>query len=134
MKEGNTNPDVSSLSNFSDDKYLQPVLEDDALLFSLDDLIQPDDGKDQITATEAQTSEARIAELEAQLKSLNAQFTDFRLQVDQTLERRWAESTGEAPIAEASTSVKGHDYDGDYFNSYSYNGRHCKSFQFRNGY
>ena len=35
---GNTNLKITSKQIFQDNKYLQPVLEDDALLFSLDDL------------------------------------------------------------------------------------------------
>lgn len=123
VQSGHTSPDVSSVDLFSDDKYLQPVLEDDALLFSLDDLEQ----SDAIDATPEtqQTPEARIADLESQLSSLQAQFTDFRLQVDQTLERRWAETNSEAPIAESSNAAtKQPGFDKDYFQSYSYNAIH----------
>ncbi|KXT05267.1 hypothetical protein AC578_8348 [Pseudocercospora eumusae] len=35
---GKQKPDVSNASSWADDKYLQPALEDDALLFSLDDI------------------------------------------------------------------------------------------------
>lgn len=33
-------PNVSDKSLWADDKYLQPALEDDALLFSLDELLE----------------------------------------------------------------------------------------------
>jgi protein arginine N-methyltransferase 3 len=120
VKEGNLQPDISSPASFADDKFLQPVLEDDALLFSLDELALSDTGAAS-EQPERQTAEARVTELEAQLSALRAQFADFRLQVDQTLERRWIE-TAEAPITESSKAAKGPDYDGDYFKSYSYNG------------
>ena len=38
VKAGNAKPDVSDAKAWADDKYLQPTLEDDALLFNLDDI------------------------------------------------------------------------------------------------
>lgn len=43
---GNTKPDCSSPQTWMDDKYMQPVLEDDALLYSIDDLADPNDPED----------------------------------------------------------------------------------------
>jgi protein arginine N-methyltransferase 3 len=123
VTDGSSQPDVSSPAKWADDKFLQPVLEDDALLFSLDELTQPDDNGSKPTSSEQQTPESKIAELEAQLSALTSQFADFRQQVDQTLERRWAEPGGDGTIAESSTAVKRHDFDGSYFESYSYNGK-----------
>jgi protein arginine N-methyltransferase 3 len=120
VKEGNLTPDVSSSSSFVDDKWLQPVLEDDALLFSLDDLTSGTTEKT-VEQDGVQLPESRVLELEAQLSALHAQFADFRLQVDKTLERRWTETT-EAPIAESWRDTKKLNYEGDYFESYSYNG------------
>lgn len=122
VKGGNTKPDVSSADLFADDKYLQPVLVDDALLFSLDDLTlnEEDDGRADIAAE--QSPEAKIAKLEAQLSTLNTQFDAFRAQVDQTLERRWTESAGGPTIAESSTEAKEWNPDPSYFDGYSYNG------------
>ena len=39
-QQGDAKPDVSDAKAWADDKYLQPTLEDDALLFSLDDIDQ----------------------------------------------------------------------------------------------
>jgi protein arginine N-methyltransferase 3 len=39
---GNLKPDVSSKTQFEDEKYLKPVLEDDAVLFSLEDALGED--------------------------------------------------------------------------------------------
>lgn len=130
VKEGNTQPDVSSPENFADDKYLRPVLEDDALLFSLDDLARsgPQQSTTELPA-EKQTAEARVTELQAELDALRAQFADFRDQVDQTLERRWTD-TAEAPIAESSKAAKEADHDGSYFQSYSYNGKRRSNLPF----
>ncbi|KAF2216105.1 hypothetical protein CERZMDRAFT_94484 [Cercospora zeae-maydis SCOH1-5] len=38
VQQGDAKPNVSDASAWADDKYLQPTLEDDALLFSLDDI------------------------------------------------------------------------------------------------
>jgi len=116
VKEGNSKPDVSSPVNFADDSLLQPVLEDDALLFSLDDLTE--EQIDAPTQTAQQTPEARAVELETELNALQSQFAEFRLQVDQTLEKRWTDT--EATNPEGSTKVR--DIEGDYVDSYSYNG------------
>jgi protein arginine N-methyltransferase 3 len=122
VKEGNTKPDVSSIDLYADDKYLQPVLEDDALLFSLDDLASNDEVEGQSTVATEQSPEARIADLEAQLSTLSTHFDDFRAQVDQTLERRWTETAGGATIAESSADAKDWNPDPSYFEGYSYNG------------
>jgi len=44
---GNTSPNTDDASLWSDDKYLQPVLEDDALLFSIDELGGGNDDKEE---------------------------------------------------------------------------------------
>lgn len=38
VQQDDAKPDVSDAKAWADDKYLQPTLEDDALLFSLDDI------------------------------------------------------------------------------------------------
>lgn len=38
VKSGNARPEVNNAEAWADDKYLQPTLEDDALLFNLDDI------------------------------------------------------------------------------------------------
>jgi hypothetical protein len=47
---GKDRPDVSDAAAWADDKFLQPVLEDDALLFTLDDLDDGPDAMDQSAA------------------------------------------------------------------------------------
>jgi protein arginine N-methyltransferase 3 len=134
VKSGNTKPDVSSTAVFSDDKYLQPVLEDDALLFSLDDLLDsPTDvepnSKRAVGQAEELPSTDRIAELERQLQSVSSQFSEYRKQVEETLEKRWNDAEGTSRSKPStSTEVNGDtkpdgiDFEGDYFESYSYNG------------
>lgn len=124
VKDGNTKLNVTSTAEFEDDKYLQPVLEDDALLFSLDDLPASTQLEDEIPAsgdsTDADTSsEAKVAQLEKQLQDVQFQYAEYRHQVERTLEERWGDdSTGKSLTAQAGKP----DYDGNYFDSYSYNG------------
>lgn len=39
VQSGKEKPDTSDPALWTDDKYMQPALDDDALLFSLDDII-----------------------------------------------------------------------------------------------
>lgn len=128
-KEGNTKLEIVAAADFEDDKYLQPVLEDDALLFSLDDLSPSSQSGEEVPASgeavDAATDsspEARIAELERQLRNVQSQYTEYRHQVEETLEKRWSDdSTGKpADVVEEQSGKP--DYDGNYFDSYSYNG------------
>lgn len=77
VKKGNNTPDVSSKSNFEDDVYLKPVLEDDALLYSLDDLAD-EQGEDAVPATE---TNRQVLELQENLERLQNQFSEYRLAV-----------------------------------------------------
>lgn len=72
VKKGNRSPDVSSKSLFEDDIYLKPVLEDDALLYSLEDLEdEPEtvDGGVHV-ANGRSSAEKRIIELQEELERL----------------------------------------------------------------
>jgi protein arginine N-methyltransferase 3 len=125
-KEGNTKLEIKSATEFEDEKYLQPILEDDALLFSLDDLSSsshPGDASgDNANATTNTSPEAKIAELEKQLQVVQSQYVEYRHQVEETLEKRWSdESTGKS-LSSVETRSGKPDYDGNYFDSYSYNG------------
>jgi protein arginine N-methyltransferase 3 len=131
VKSGNTKPDVSSAALFADDKYLRPVLEDDALLFSLDDLSDsvPEAETGSKEAAGQSTDTDKIAELERQLQAVSSQFSDYRLQVEETLEKRWNDAEGSSRAKQlksgdsnGDTKSDGIDFEGDYFESYSYNG------------
>lgn len=113
--------------DFEDEKFLKPVLEDDAVLFNLDEL--PDvegvpDGKGTETATESGHLVARVSELEEELRKIQSQFDDYRTTVKQTLDERWNDKS--APNASGSGSAENEekrDDDSHYFSSYSYNGK-----------
>ena len=79
-----------SKSDFEDDTFLKPVLEDDALLISLDDLPE-------LSSTEAPTKDTepstnlvtRVSELEEELRRIQSQFDSYRSTVEETLDERW---------------------------------------------
>lgn len=142
VQRGNKTLNISSKAVFEDDKYLQPVLEDDALLYSLDDILGnfADDkeplkngngyGYQHGYQPEAHTPDPfdRVIQLEKELQRLQHQFTEYRETVSLTLENRWnitddasgsvngiAKSNGTAPLSQ--------DDDTHYFSSYSTNGQ-----------
>lgn len=132
-------PALKSAEEFvNEDKYFRPVLEDDALLFSVDDILEmaqaTQNGKSSTKSTPEQSNIAKIKELEEDLARLQAQFADYRNAVSTTLEERWNER-GTAAGQAGSTGVVGQltttstepvkparDDDTHYFDSYSYNG------------
>ncbi|KAF2403853.1 putative ribosomal protein arginine N-methytransferase rmt3 [Trichodelitschia bisporula] len=131
VKCGNKSPDVSSKSLFEDDKYLQPVLEDDALLFSLDDLLEGISGSTNVMASgKDQDLAAKVAILEEKLRASELQFSGYRQRVEETLEKQWSEREGNAGASVNSNAATGDksteksDREQGYFDSYSYNEIH----------
>lgn len=121
MKTGNKTPDLSSKSKFEDDAYLKPVMEDDALLYSLDDITEEQDQD----ATPGSDAERRVLELQEDLERLQNQFSEYRLAVQKSMEDQL---TKEDEKLEPGASVKTglakdriQEADADYFTSYSYN-------------
>ncbi|EER42230.1 type I ribosomal protein arginine N-methytransferase Rmt3 [Histoplasma capsulatum H143] len=132
VKTGNLTPDVSSAALFDDEQYLRPVLEDDALLYNLDDLSEEyerdrkDVGKGCPGSKEAETDPiSRIKELEDELDRMRSDFEEYKTIVKRSLDKELngALSSTAAKI-EASGSSKFHEAESEYFKSYSYNGIH----------
>lgn len=121
VKAGNKTPDVSSKSKFADDVYLKPVLEDDSLLYSLDD-ISEDQGEDAAPGSEA---ERRVLELQEDLERLQTQFSEYRLAVQKSMEDQLTKEDEKlepgASVKKSSATDKIEEADADYFSSYSYN-------------
>ena len=79
-----------SKSDFEDDKFLKPVLEDDALLISLDDLPELPSANATSKDTEPSTNlVTRVSELEEELRRIQSQFDSYRSTVEETLDERW---------------------------------------------
>ncbi|KAB8294182.1 hypothetical protein EYC80_009620 [Monilinia laxa] len=112
-----------SKADLEDEKYLKPVLEDDAFLFSLDDL--PDIVEQTSSAGNGKEVESgplvtRVSELEEELRRIQSQFENYRNTVNETLDERWNKSAGPA----ATKKEEKRDDDSQYFTSYSYNDIH----------
>lgn len=123
-KAGNKTPDVSSKSKFTDDAYLKPALEDDALLYSLDDITE-EQGENTAPDNDA---EKRVLELQEDLERLQLQFSEYRTAVQSSMNDQLTKEDekldSEAPMNISKTSNKIQDADADYFTSYAYNGIH----------
>lgn len=122
VKAGNLNPDVSSKANFEDESYLKPVMEDDALLYSLGDVLeetQLPDGPDG-------QAERRVQELQEDLERLQTQFSEYKLAVQKSMAEQLSKDDEELSSASPGPSAKRPSRieaaESDYFSSYSYNG------------
>ena len=137
VKTGNKSPDLSSKTIFQDHQFLQPVLEDDALLYSLDDLdkqvsvLQPTSDLERQVAPEnpeadpehANATLSRAKTLENDLKLLQERFSEHRTAVDRVLENRRVTSEGNEltkPVVENSNveNTPAKSDDDYYFNAY----------------
>lgn len=97
IKDGKTLPTEISASDIEDERFMLPVLPDDALIMCLDDLPSSDDavkGKG-LEGTAEPT-------LQEQLEDVTRQFANYRLAVEQTLDKRWLAEDDDA----SSTSSK----------------------------
>lgn len=125
VKAGNMSPDVSSKEVFEDDVYLKPVLEDDALLYSLDDVDSEGDAEAKPSETSGTAgAEHRILELQEELERLQDQFSQYKIAVQRSMEEQLSEEDEKLASAgpSAKTLKKIEDADSDYFSSYSFNG------------
>lgn len=120
VKTGNKTPDVSSKVKFADDAYMKPVLEDDALLYSLDDIAQDQDAE----AAPGNEAERKVIELQEDLERLQTQFSEYRLAVQKSLAdqlNKEDEKLEPGASVKRSPADKIGEADEDYFTSYSYN-------------
>ncbi|KAF8253916.1 S-adenosyl-L-methionine-dependent methyltransferase [Wilcoxina mikolae CBS 423.85] len=101
---------------FEEDKFLQPVLEEDPILFSLDD---------EETDEVPETADERVKDLEARLRDLGLQFQEYKAAVCESFAKNLEEKS-------ASVEARGgdekkeepRDDDSHYFNSYAGNDIH----------
>lgn len=136
VRSGNKSIDVSSKSIFEDARFLLPALEDDALLFSLDEIIESSENPElddcqhdgEVQQSSDSSTLQRVAELQDELQRLRQQFVAYRKVVDETLEKRWnSEEQASGPLnadyeKEKAANVLAYD-ESQYFTSYSYNGK-----------
>lgn len=114
---------MSSKADFEDERYLQPSIQDDALLFCLDELSTNDTGKSDSNAQS--TSDSRVQSLQDELADLRLKFDEYRAMVEKTLDDRWTSADGQAESssrAQKTDAQLDKEYEDGYFESYSYNG------------
>lgn len=108
-----------------DDRFLKPVVDDDALILSLDELDIGDPVQDaassNLTAPSSHELVARNTRLEEELAELQSQYQSYRLAVEQTLERRW-ESVPSSSTESRSETKAAKDDSHYYWQSYASNG------------
>jgi type I protein arginine methyltransferase len=129
--------DVSK-SDIAPDKYLKPVLDDDAVIIGLFDL--PDIVPESSSSAQGQDASLvddllkRNTQLQEELQRVTAQFERYRATVSETLDQRWGDvEVAEAEAAAAKESGKGKELEGPkkpedaskyYWESYAGNGTH----------
>lgn len=116
---------MSSASLFQDEKYLKPFLEDDALLYNLDEISgEQEDGEPD--------SAVQVQNLEAELHQMREEFAEYKLMVQRAMNKSLKTEGGDdvpSDATAASTSAGDapagtvHERaENDYFSSYSFNG------------
>lgn len=119
VRDGQSLPQEIAASDFDDERYLQPVLPNDALIFSLDDVLESA-GEEEEAGVKARDVEAdalvaQNRELKEELEKVRSQFANYRVAVEKTLETRWGDDEP-APVKEKDDSKY-------YFESYAAHGR-----------
>ncbi|KYK54521.1 protein arginine N-methyltransferase [Drechmeria coniospora] len=117
-------PAAISHHDIDDDTYLVPVLENDSVLFSLEDVLgsaRDSDGDHSDETTNA--LQDRNAQLEAELELIRRNFMHYRLDVERTLDRRWGDEHQHEPKF-SSPDIEIKDQSDYYFESYASNEIH----------
>jgi hypothetical protein len=127
------------VDDFQDDRFLKPVLEDDALIMALDELPSydrqspPADAPSHLFGSPNDSGhhaeiQKRNAELEGQVEALKRQFASYRQAVEQTLDKRWGDDASDASGASVPVRTSGRDQGWHvkekdyYYDSYAHNG------------
>ncbi|KAH6676182.1 HNRNP arginine N-methyltransferase [Plectosphaerella plurivora] len=86
-------PDTVTEADIEDDRYLKPVISDDAFIIMLDDIdAVPTAAEPAAAQSSSRDSLADLnAKLAAELENVTSQFANYRLAVEKTLEKRWGE-------------------------------------------
>ncbi|KAK4958557.1 Ribosomal protein arginine N-methyltransferase rmt3 [Elasticomyces elasticus] len=128
---------ITSKKQFAEERYLQPSLPDDALLFCLDELEDEDTPLTNGSASGLGENDprAKIVELEEQLQRLQTQFAEYRTTVQKALDERWDAAPATSTFANTAPNVtecnggndasrRAADDEAGYFDSYSFNEIH----------
>jgi protein arginine N-methyltransferase 3 len=127
VRAGNTK--LSPLkTSFEDEKYLKPVLVDDSLLYSLDDLDDETTGMVG-SGSEVSSMARRLGELEDLLARMQIQFAAYKEEVEKTMATQLNDESPDLPLASSkfyateNSESGGHSQEDEesYFKSYSFN-------------
>ncbi|KAF6821231.1 methyltransferase [Colletotrichum sojae] len=125
--DGAALPEPISAEDISDDRFLKPVIDDDALIMALTEL-DLDSESAEAAPQAPKSSSARETELEEELEKVKAQFANYRLAVEQTLDQRWGDDNvaGPSRVEKASEEDKAARKDESqyYWESYAGNDIH----------
>lgn len=121
-KAGKAIPECISLESIADESLLRPVLENDAVIFNLDEILEMQGvdppGSSDAPAEASNELHIRNKQLEVELEAVRDSFANYRLAVQETLDRRWGVDD-EQP---ATIRPKESDPSSYYFESYAFNG------------
>lgn len=129
VKQGRSPTTISDGAVFDNDEYLKPVLEDDALLYSLDEVTGNDVDDSAGQSLDASNATAQVNELREELERLQVQFAEYQLQVQRSFlddesaklaadQKSAREAPEAAPVGKKPDEAED---DAGYFSSYSYN-------------
>lgn len=116
---GDVRPDLSCKASFEDDFYLLPVLESDAVLYNLEEILM----------ASRTAGKGELEELKDQMAALQSRFDAYRDEVSKFLDQKlMADAAQSIPLNDKDPSVDGlerkDDRDADYFHGYSFNAIH----------
>ena len=121
--QGNLHPDVSSRALFQDDRFLLPVLPDDALLYSIIDLLPPEKVSQSRAHGQVDSMQSKSeCEMEREIKDLKVCFEEYRQATQKLLNRRLELNQDEAGEDLAISKSGNEASDKGYFDSYAYSG------------
>ncbi|KAG6044066.1 hypothetical protein E4U17_000692 [Claviceps sp. LM77 group G4] len=122
VRDKSTLPKQISREDIEDERYLSPVLNNDAVLFSLDEILGVMSQDEETPANKAKAPIDELLDrnktLEAELYTIHERFTNYRLAVEQTLDRRW----GVDEVLHSPLIPRPKEASNSYFESYAANG------------
>lgn len=121
VRSGQKLPESISADDIQDDGFLQPVIEDDGLIIELDEVLAESSAPEPAPgASEGDDVLSKNRHLEAELANLRDQFANYRLTVEETLNRRWGyDPNQQAPDETNVNKLSKSAIDSGYWESYA---------------
>ncbi|PHH83905.1 hypothetical protein CDD83_2841 [Cordyceps sp. RAO-2017] len=120
VKRGQSVPETIHLGDISDDIYLKPVMDNDAVLFSLGDILHVADGSTDSSIETEDDLVIRNRQLEAEVSKLQSNFANYRLLVQENLTRCWSDEDNIVSKSTTTSSVVAtKELTDTYFESYA---------------